>query len=155
MDGILGVLLFIALMTLVTTCCAAVLLLVQCVFVALATGVGCTSSYYVRENRGRVMEMLNEAIKYRLFAVPGVIIFDLLAFTMFADSSWVTAWNEDDWVGWLNVGLLLLASIGLGFLISFWGKTKQLTEAHNRVLAMEAILSCYLCWIAVKCVFLG
>lgn len=126
------------------------LFLVQWAFVALLVGVGGIFSSCVRENRGRVRDLLETAIKYRLFSVPGVIVFDLLANSLLADSSVLDTWIMDDLVRWVGLGLLLLASVGLAVLISFWGKTKQLAAPHRRVLVMESILSCYLCWIGTK-----
>jgi hypothetical protein len=153
MNGILGLLVFIGLMALITACFSAVLLLVQCALVALTVGVGGTFSSYVRENRRSVINMLKAAVIYRTFAIPGVIVIDLLAYALLSDSSLVTAWTEDDWVGWLGLGLLLAASVGQSCLISFWSKTKQLAWPHKRGLVMEAILSSYVCWIVVKSSF--
>lgn len=147
LTGIIGGLFFVLLIIFAHL---ALLFLVQGALVAVIMGVGCTFSSYVRENRGRVMEMLNAAIKYRLYAIPGVIVFDLLAYMLLADSFLATTWIEDDWVGWLGLGLCLMVIVGLAFLISFWGKTKKFAETHNRVLFMEAIVSVYFCWIGAK-----
>lgn len=126
------------------------LFLVQWALVAVAMGVGCTFSSYVRENRGRIKDMLITAIKYRLYVIPGILVFDLLFSSILYESSLLETWVNDEWVGWVGLGLLLMASVGLALLVSFWGKTKQLAEPHNRVLVMEAILSCYLCWLGAK-----
>ncbi len=144
---ILGLLFFVALVIFAQV---AMLFLAQWALVAVVMGVWETFSSYVRENRGRVKDMLNTAIKYRLYVIPGVIVFDLLVSSMLYDSSLLETWMNDEWVGWLAKGLFLLVSVGLAFLISFWGKEKQLAAPHGRVLVMEAIVSVYFCWIGAK-----
>jgi len=122
------------------------LFLIQGALVALIVGIGCIFSSYLRGEIGRVKQLLGRSIKYRLFAVPGVIVFDLLVHAL-ADSSVLEVWLDGFWANWMPPGLLLLASFGLAFWIGFWGKTRQLAEGHHRLLAMEAILSVYICWI--------
>jgi len=150
MDTLTGIICGLFFVFLVIFAHLVVLFLVQGALVALMVGVGCIFSSYVRDNRGRLRNLLETAIKYRLVAIPGVMVFDSLVLALFSDSTFVNTWIGDEWAGWLALGLLAMATLGLAFLLSFWGKTKRLTETHNRVLAMEAILSCYLCWIGTK-----